>query len=62
VQNCMQPSHTDELCFYHWSRRETLPKRQEVSLGEREWYAEQGRTLDEQALLARRMPQESAVS
>lgn len=60
VQNCMQGVYQDELCRYHWAKQDQLPKRQEISLGEREWYAEQGRTLDEAALLSRRMPLESA--
>ena len=60
LQNCMQAVHKDELCLFHWKQQDTLPKRIEISSGEREWYAEQGRELNEAALLSRRMPPESA--
>jgi hypothetical protein len=56
LNGCMQDVFKDDLCRFHYSQREMLPKRIEISAGEREWYAEQGRTFDEAAFLARRYP------
>lgn len=56
LYGCTQAVYQDDLCRYHFNRRESLPQRIEISTNEREWYAEQGRTLDEAALLSRRMP------
>ena len=62
VTNCTMPTHTNGYCRSHyWKsyRPEGLAQRIEITTNEREWYAEQGRTLDEAALLSRRIPMSS---